>query len=881
MHTHYINRINKTITMRTKKYLGILSLALGLLFTGCSDDEDYAIYNEPLLNEQSVVTGSSDVTATSATLHGTIATLGTMDPASYTLGFFYGSSPENLAESVPAALDGTAFSGTVTGLQNNTTIYYQAYIRLQGRLYYKGEVKSLVTTDAKVQTKDAASVDWTSAVLGGTLTDQPESSEACGVVIAAESDVETVRAGLKLRSADVTSDFNITRAGLLPGKQYYYAAFLDLGTGIVYGDVKTFSTATHDFDLDNDLVDLGLSVKWAKYNIGAKSETEVGGLYGFGDLTGCNNSIDPADYAQANTYLTANDIAYVATNGKTMLPKAADYEELFSLCQKEWVEIDGVAGYKLTGPNGNSIFLPAAGSRTIDNITGEGSKGMYMTGTINPSNGSFAISYQFDSSISGKTTTPVYQAVAVRPVSAARNVPFDKSLLYQKWYLDNGQDGEQHVFEGPFTQYGITDNWATVSNGQPNIYQQIYWEMGTSNGWIGYTYGKDYGYMEFKEDGTFFVHRIAEDGTITDETGTYTVDEQNKTVTVDIPVIYANTWIGTKSGTLKILSLTNEGMRIALPADDTYAYALNYYSEAKRKADEKIAVNLVCVDNTWAGTFGAELGKYSPEEINGTHTATYTGSAPNGMIVTVDAIKLREKYPNAIMVVNEIKCDGTPIQFDANKFFYGDIENNGNFRVELFNIYGKGSAEGKVKESPFSTAANIDNEPALAFSSSMEVTFTIITEPTYTPNLITINPSWGGPWDYNQGANFSIIVDENNKLDFSQKEFDITYESADHSAGSIMTFIEVADLYGAFPATHATLDALYLDGTEVTGWDKSMVVDSNENPKYRLELFNCYGATRDACAFGTRDGDNMAALGFSSSIRTKFTFHSLFATPQW
>ena len=33
-------------------------------------------------------------------------------------------------------------------------------------------------------------------------------------------------------------------------------------------------------------------------------------------------------------------------------------------------------------PNGNSIFLPAAGSRTIDNITGEGSKGMYMTGTI-------------------------------------------------------------------------------------------------------------------------------------------------------------------------------------------------------------------------------------------------------------------------------------------------------------------------------------------------------------------------------------------------------------------------------------------------------------------------------------------------------------------
>ncbi len=68
---------------------------------------------------------------------------------------------------------------------------------------------------------------------------------------------------------------------------------------------------------------------------------------------------------------------------------------------------------------------------------------------------------------------------------------------------------------------GCYGNWSTVSNGQPNIEQQIHCRVVTDNGWIGYTYGKDYGYMELKEDGTVNIHRIAEDGTVTDETGKF------------------------------------------------------------------------------------------------------------------------------------------------------------------------------------------------------------------------------------------------------------------------------------------------------------------------------------------------------------------------
>ncbi len=563
--------------MKTKIYLGILSLVMGLSLASCDEDNDYKIYNTPVLNESSVVTGASDVTATTATLNGSVdGGVGDMSSNAYAVGFFYGSTQESLNESITTTLADNVFSATITSLPNNSTLYYQAYVCLQGKVYYKGEVKSLVTTDAKVATKDVSTVDYASAMLGGMLTDAP-SDATCGILISTSADVEAVHNGLNVMSENLSNDFAIEHAGLLPNTRYYYAAYLNLGNGVIYGDVKEFTTAAYDFDLDNDLVDLGLSVKWARFNVGAKSETGLGGLFGFGDLSGCLTSINPEDYASADTYRTTSDLVFQTFQGRATLPTAADFEELFSLCTKEWAEQDGVMGYKLTGPNGNSIFLPAAGSRIGSDLTGEGTEGYYQTGTINPTNSQFAISYQFNAGTNTKTTTAVYQAVAVRAVSTAKNTPFDRSQLYGKWYIDNGQDGKQHVFEGPFTQWGDTDNWGTVSNNQPNIEQQIHWEMGTGNGWVGYTYGVDYGYMEFLENGIVNIHRLTDEGVATDETGKYTIDEANKVIDININVLCANTWVAVKSGKLNILSLTSDGLQIALPNNDGYAYSVNYY----------------------------------------------------------------------------------------------------------------------------------------------------------------------------------------------------------------------------------------------------------------------------------------------------------------
>ncbi len=754
------------VYMKTKIYLGILSLVLGLSLASCSEDDDYTIHTTPILNESSVVTGSSDVTATTATLHATLSGLDGMDAGSYKTGFFYGFAQDNLPEDVQAAYDGSAFSAQLNGLNNNSTLYYQAYVCLQGKVYYKGEVKSLLTTDAKVATADAASVDFASAVLGGTLTDATADA-TCGVVISTSSDVEAVRAGLIVKSEELKDSYSFVHAGLVPETQYYYAAYLNLGSGIVYGEVKSFTTPAYDFDLDNDLVDLGLSVKWARFNVGAKSETGLGGLFGFGDLTGCNNSIDPADYASADTYKTASDLAFRAFQGRATLPTADDFEELFTLCQKEWTEQNGVTGFKFTGPNGNSIFLPAAGTRVANDVTALGTEGYYLTGTVNSSNTEFAV--------------------------------------------------------------------------------------------------------------------IAEDGTVTDETGKFTIDEANKVIDIDIDVLCANTWIGTKSGKLNILSLTADGLQIALP-DGDYGYSLNYYSQAKADADAQVPVLLNIADSSWAGSWDALLVAISPEDLAGQHTFVFEGTCTDAMVFTLDFAGMAKRCPNSFVRIDDIKLDGTSIRFDANRFYYGDIEGNGKYRVQLFNAYGAGSVGNAVPLSPFSNVENQGTEPAIHFKEKLEIVCTVITDGTgagiYTPNLVTVNPDWGSAWGYNAGATFEVKY-ENFQYSLVASQFDIKYESADYAAGSIMTFVEVADIYKYFPGLHATLDNLYLDGKEVT-FDASKVLDANESPKYRLELWNCYGATKDkGCAFGTPDGDVIKELGFSSSMEVKFTFHTLFSVPEW
>ena len=343
---------------------------------------------------------------------------------------------------------------------------------------------------------------------------------------------------------------------------------------------------------------------------------------------------------------------------------------------------------------------------------------------------------------------------------------------------------------------------------------------------------------------------------------------------------------------IRILSLTDETMQLAVTrASDNQYMSINYVpGELKNGFTAKLTCYGGDDENTPDAWNSATVNVLGGAAGLKTYTVTFNTQYPrtNGKVYLLELEGYSAAYPKALVRIDAIKADGNDVKFDANKFFYGDLEGKGNYRIEMANIWGCGHNDSwdGLKDTPFhKDGGETKNETALAFNHTFEVTFTVVSNTSdgtgvYTPNLITINPSWGGTWGYNEGAAMEV-VNEGGKYAIKNNQFDITYKSGEHADGSIMTFVEIADLYGFFPGTHSTLDELLLDGKAVS-FDQSKVIDANESAKYRLELWNCYGTTKNnGCAFGTPEGDVMKGLAFKNSMETKFTVHSLFAVPQW
>lgn len=857
--------------MKSKIFL-YLSLFAGLAFSACNDD-DITVNTTPILDANSVVTGSADVTATTATLHGTVAGLENSSSQSYAVGFFYGTDENALTQDVNGSVVDGVITAEITGLADGTTIYYQAFAKLQGKVTFTGEVKSLVTTDAVVTTKDAAALSDIVATLGASVSGAPAGA-TFGIVIAPASveEEEDVRAGLVVPADAAGDDFTVTMSGLVPSTSYKYAGYADLGAGVIYGDVKTFTTSESTIDVNDDLVDLGLTVKWAKYNVGAHAEGELGGRFGFGDVYGVLNTTVTKNYASADIYNTTADVAYSAYGGRATLPSAADFKELFDNCSKEWVTLeDGVSGYKFTGPNGNSIFLPAAGSRTVNDVAGEGVEGMYATGSIVGEGSKFAVAYNFSAASAGKVNAPVYQALSVRAVSKARNIPFDKSLLYKTWEIDYNE-GNCIRFAGPVHFYGTDDNWRTVTNKEPLIGDVWAWEAGADQTWA---FGDCSGYMTLTEDGKVIVK--LQNGAEVE--GTYTVDEDNKTITSTVDLLHPSAMAeyADHKTAIKILSLTDDTFQLGFFRDSDPATASVNMVPQNKKYGLPVYLNLAGSD--WNGVWDAELASIIPDDLEGKHTLVYEGSASEAMVFTLDIKDLAARYPNAIATVTDIRLDGESIPFDASKCFYGDLEDNGKFRIQLFNAYGKGNVNNKVPESPFSSGVDLGAEPAISFSQKIEFDLSIVLDNTFTPGIILVNDDWSAShWNEGNGDSFKVQLNDG-KYEISADKFAISVSDAGFTAGPRLAYIDTDNLYLLFPDAKYQLDEIALDGNVISGWDGSKIINTSADGagiNHRFELFNCWGATKENCAFGANNGDLMPGLAFSSSIAVKCTVLGLY-----
>lgn len=119
------------------------------------------------------------------------------------------------------------------------------------------------------------------------------------------------------------------------------------------------------------IVDLGLSVKWAAWNIGAHSPEQEGTLFGWGDPTGKETSIYSSKYPVKDPPMSIcgdrrYDMAMANWGWPWRLPSQKELEELSKNCKWESFRYKNVSGVKLTGPNGNTLFIPVTSRRTAN-----------------------------------------------------------------------------------------------------------------------------------------------------------------------------------------------------------------------------------------------------------------------------------------------------------------------------------------------------------------------------------------------------------------------------------------------------------------------------------------------------------------------------------
>ena len=173
-------------------------------------------------------------------------------------------------------------------------------------------------------------------------------------------------------------------------------------------------------------VDLGLSVCWAGWNVGASSPEEYGDYYAWGETTTKSDYSENSyqyykgsDFADIGCDIngTEYDVARAQWGGTWRIPTRDEHSELIDRCTWTWITYKGVNGYKITGPNGNSIFLPAAGGRFGTELSNRGSCGSYWLGSLHDCATDGAANYLvFGSSIRGVSYEGRWNGLTVRPV---------------------------------------------------------------------------------------------------------------------------------------------------------------------------------------------------------------------------------------------------------------------------------------------------------------------------------------------------------------------------------------------------------------------------------------------------------------------------------
>lgn len=209
--------------------------------------------------------------------------------------------------------------------------------------------------------------------------------------------------------------------------------------------------STNSFN-GHDYVDLGLpsGTLWATCNVGANKPEEYGDYFAWGEIKQktvydwdtykyskvkhrkfkkvdlltkyCNElAYGYEGFTDELTVLrSADDPATTNWGNGWEMPSKEQWEELKENTKSTWTTRNGVKGRLFTANNGNSLFLPAAGYRSYDEIINVGSIGYYWSSSLHTGYPFDAWYFNFDSYSASVGSNYRYGGRSVRAVRSAR-----------------------------------------------------------------------------------------------------------------------------------------------------------------------------------------------------------------------------------------------------------------------------------------------------------------------------------------------------------------------------------------------------------------------------------------------------------------------------
>lgn len=252
--------------------------------------------------------------------------------------------------------------------------------------------------------------------------------------------------------------------------------------GLAYVDTKDYSVP--------EIVDLGLSVKWSSFNLGASTPEEYGDFFSWGEIGSksdynwssyrwCNGNYNSLTKYCSNTSYGAagfvdnyseleldDDAPHTLLGDKWRMPTSEEWAELKDNCNWDWTTINGVKGMKvsskLSGYVDKWIFFPAAGYIDGSNGYDSGLYGYYWSSSLNegnPRNAYFSgfssggVGIHSDNRCGGFSIRPVFSDVKLTGIQIQQStmkfvagasatllvspIPSDASLPILTWSTSN------------------------------------------------------------------------------------------------------------------------------------------------------------------------------------------------------------------------------------------------------------------------------------------------------------------------------------------------------------------------------------------------------------------------------------------------------------